>query len=42
MNRQHSNLVPFSRTPEYWMTRAGKRKNSADRSTATDGMRHYL
>ena len=34
MNRQHSNLVPFSWTPEYWMTRAGKRKNSADRSTA--------
>ena len=34
MNRTYNNLVPFSRTPDYWMTRAGKRKNNAERSTA--------
>ncbi len=34
MNRANNNLVPFSRTPDYWMMRAGKHKNNAEHSAA--------
>ncbi len=34
MSRTRSNLVPFDRSPDYWMMRAGKRKNDAQNSLA--------
>ena len=34
MTRTRNNLVPFSRTPDYWVMRAGKRKSNAERSAA--------
>ena len=34
MSRTRDNLVPFSRTPDYWVMRAGKHKNNAEHSAA--------
>ena len=34
MSTSRNNLVPFSRSPDYWIMRAGKRKNSTDYSQA--------
>ena len=34
MTSTHDNLVPFERTPEYWIKRAKKRKNNSEHSLA--------
>ncbi len=34
MSQPRDNLVPFDHSPEYWMRRAGKRKNNAEHALA--------